>query len=191
MKARLKATFAAITIATLAGCAAPVAPDLDKTLSKPVSIKGVQPTTVEVKPTLEGDAHKELRFTIAGKHYDQDGRLTNNDGHRVLNDGRVCVPVKLLGERGEKRWFVEKHLDEDTKIFTHSCSFKNSIDANQNKGMAIGAILLGVSGAAGAVAAIAATPSAIATEMQAADNRSSDEIVNDNNKWSSQFEFYY
>jgi hypothetical protein len=93
MKSLLQATFAAITIATLAGCAAPLpkGSDTSKYLPTPVDVSKMKPVEMTLK-AKNGDEYDALRFhdVAANKWFDSDGYPVNEKFLRVRKDGFVC-----------------------------------------------------------------------------------------------------
>ncbi len=93
MKSHLKATFAAITIATLSGCAAPLpkGSDTSKYLPTPVDVSKMKPVEMTLK-AKNGDEYDALRFhdVANNKWFDSDGYPVNEKFLRVRKDGFVC-----------------------------------------------------------------------------------------------------
>ncbi len=182
MKSLLQATFAAITIATLAGCATVSVQEMAQgKLDKAVSIVGVTPAmkTLQTKTGLD---YQEMRFVINGKEYDRDGRITNAAGYRVLNNGEVCVPVKI---EGKDRYFVESYTSQ-RDYFIKSCSFYRAIQDHQESAIVVSGIVMAGLGSIGAAAAAAATIKNSADYVVRSD-MTDDEVVEINNKWANQF----
>jgi len=104
MKSLLQATFAAITIATLAGCAAPLpkGSDTSKYLPTPVDVAKMKPVEMTLK-AKNGDEYDPLRFhdVAANKWFDSDGYPVNEKLLRVLKTGEVCEATKtaLIGSQ--------------------------------------------------------------------------------------------
>jgi hypothetical protein len=107
MKSHLQATFAAITIATLAGCAAPLpkGSDTSKYLATPVDVSKMKPVEMTLK-AKNGDEYDALRFhdVANNKWFDSDGYPVNQKFLRVLKTGEVCEGTKtaLIGNGPHK-----------------------------------------------------------------------------------------
>jgi hypothetical protein len=112
MKALVKVGFVAVVLAVLSGCtSAPIeAPKTEKErieskslLSVPVDIAGFTYHKVKIEPR-----EKNLVFNFEpmktiftnpenGKTYDFEGQPVNEKGYRILTDGYVCQPQKIVG----------------------------------------------------------------------------------------------
>jgi hypothetical protein len=94
MKTFTKLTVAALAIATLAGCAAPLpkGSDSSKYLPLPVNTANMKPVEMKLK-AKNGDEYDALRFhdVANNKWYDSDGYPVNDKFLRVRKDGVTCV----------------------------------------------------------------------------------------------------
>lgn len=175
MKSLLQATFAAITIATLAGCAAPLpkGSDTSKYLPTPVDVSKMKPVEMILK-AKNGDEYKVRRMLNekSGEYFDTDGYSVNEQKFRVLKDGTVCQP-KLVGSLFPNPFYsdiIDKSGNEVDKLF---CLEKEIQDRANNDGYLFAAggmvVITGIGGAAMAGAtATGAAAGAVIEETKAA-----------------------
>jgi hypothetical protein len=112
----IKATFAAITIATLAGCAAPLpkGSDTSKYLPTPVDVSKMKPVEMTLK-AKNGDEYDALRFhdVANNKWFDSDGYPVNEKFLRVRKDGFVCevTSTSLVGSLPNFKPLTDERAD--------------------------------------------------------------------------------
>jgi hypothetical protein len=147
MKSLLQATFAAITIATLAGCAAPLpkGSDTSKYLPTPVDVSKMKPVEMTLK-AKNGDEYDALRFhdVAANKWFDSDGYPVNEKFLRVLKTGEVC-------EANKTTWVDKKPQSFNIESVDPVYCW-DSKDIEESKKMQMG-VIVGSLAVAGAVVA--------------------------------------
>jgi len=120
MNSLIKLTVAALAIATLAGCAAPLpkGSDSSKYLPLPVNTANMKPVEMKLK-AKNGDEYDALRFNDVAnnKWYDSDGYPVNDKFLRVLKTGEVCESTKraLIGN-GPKGFTINNDTDVELCI---------------------------------------------------------------------------